>query len=206
MRCKSKARHRIALEVYNRFLPAGEGGEKVTRVLHLAPEASLSPVLAARYGAGYVTADPVPEKYPHAKCLALYFPQDYSVFPDNYFSVILHNHVLEHIPGTFRDHLKAFDRLLEPGGHMIFSVPGPYAGMPTREGGELLPTDADRLEQFLQEDHFKVFGDDFVEYVRDLPGGQLLPDGIDDRFRAKVSVRPGKARFFVWKKESEIEA
>lgn len=166
----------------------------------MAPEASLSNVLSERYGAGYVTADPLPDKYPHAQSLKLFFPEDYSVFPDGYFDVILHNHVLEHIPGTYKDHLPEFARLLANGGTMIFSVPGPYYDQETREGGENLPTDKERLEQFLQGDHFKLFGGDFVEFLEKMPGGELLQDGIDDEFRASVSVRPGKAKFFIWKK------
>lgn len=200
VKCGSKARHRIASEVYKRHLAEFEGQGNTPRVLHMAPEASLASQLGDRFAAGYVTADPVPEKYPHAECLKLFFPQDYAIFPDGYFSIIIHNHVMEHIPGTYTDHLAEFSRILASGGKMIFSVPGPYKGQKTREGGELLETDEERLEQFLQEDHFKLFGDDLEEFVNKMPEGELIADGIDDQFRASVSVRPGKAKFFIWRK------
>ncbi len=197
--CGSLARHRIGWAVYSRHLLDTDAAKG--RVLHLAPEAALYPLLRDALHAGYITADPSPDTYPHAPCIRLFFPRDFDIFPDGYFSAILHNHVLEHIPGHYGDHLRAFARLLAPGGTMIFSVPGPYKGMQTREGGEHLATDAERLEQFLQEDHFRLFGDDFIETLRALPGGAVVPDGIDDAIRAGVSVRPGKAPFFIWQRD-----
>ncbi len=170
------------------------------RVLHLAPEPCLHPVLAREIGSGYICADASPERYPHADCLKLFFPDDFRIFPDGYFDAILHNHVLEHIPGHYGDHLVSFIRLLKPGGQMIFSVPGPYTDRQSIEGGENLATDAERLEKFLQEDHFKLLGADFVAFLHELPGGRVVPDGIDDEMRAKWNVRPKKAPFFIWRK------
>ena len=196
--CGSKARHRIGLDVYRRFLAPIEGGD--ARILHLAPEECLHPILEKMFGGGYVTADAEPARYPHAQPLKLYLPEGFGIFPDNYFDAVLHNHVLEHIPGHFGDHLRGFARIVKPGGYMIFSVPGPYLDRKTVEGGELLSSDAERLERFLQEDHFKLLGADFVEFVAEMEGGGLLDDGVDDAIRQKLSVRPGKAPFFVWHK------
>jgi len=81
---------------------------------------------------------------------------------------------------------------------MIFSVPGPYLDKVTVEGGELLASDEERLEKFLQEDHYKLLGADFVEFLRNMEGGELLPDGITPEVREVLSVRPGKAPFFIW--------
>ncbi|MEZ5791159.1 MAG: class I SAM-dependent methyltransferase [Nitratireductor sp.] len=199
--CGSKARHRIALEVYEKLLfpLAGEGA----KLLHLAPEKFLHPVLKERFGAGYVTADASPERYPHAEPVKLFLPEGFSMFAAAEFDAIIHNHVLEHIPGHYKDHLAGFVNWLKPGGLMILSVPGPYMERQTEEGGEHLSSDAERLEKFLQEDHFKCFGADFVETLRNWPGGRLLPDGISDEQRAELSVRPGKAPFFVWQRDAE---
>lgn len=196
--CGAKARHRIALDVYERFLfpLAGEGA----RVLHLAPEKCLYPVLKEKLGEGYVTADAAPERYPHAEPQKLTLPGDFDAFPADHFDAILHNHVLEHIPGHYRDHLKGLARWLKPGGLMIFSVPGPHLDLLTREGGEHFRTDAERIELFRQGDHFKLFGRDFVDYVETMEGGKRLTDGVTDERRAQLGVRPGKAPFFVWRK------
>lgn len=197
--CGTLARHRTGWLVYNQHLLGTELAQ--SRILHLAPEPWLYPLLQERLSAGYITADAFPEVYPHAPCLKLFFPQDFDLFPDGYFNAILHNHVLEHIPGHYGDHLKAFARLLAPGGKMIFSIPGPYKGMQTREGGEHLKTDAERLEQFLQEDHYKLFGDDFAGTLASLEGGDVIPDGVSDEDRAAISVRSGKAKFFIWQRD-----
>ncbi len=193
--CGSKARHRVGLDVYERHLfpLAGPG----VRVLHFAPEAFLHSILAGKFGAGYVTADIAPHRYKHAKALRIALPDGLEVFPDGYFDAVVHNHVLEHIPGHWRDHVTALMRVVKPGGLMIFSVPGPYMAHATREGGENLATDAERLEQFLQEDHFKLFGHDFVEGLGKMAGVELVPDGVTDQRRAQLCVRPGKAPFFI---------
>jgi len=167
VQCKSKARHRVGWDVYQAHLLPIFEHDPQARCLHLAPEKSLHGLLKPKLGARYITSDAAPERYPHANCLKLYFPKDFEIFPDDYFSAILHNHVLEHIPGSYRDHLRAFTRLLAPGGKMIFSIPGPYVGQRTVEGGEHLFSDAERLEKFLQGDHFKLIGEDLFETLED---------------------------------------
>jgi SAM-dependent methyltransferase len=198
-RCGSKARHRIALDVYDRFLFPMAGC--LARVLHFAPEACLHPVLLERFGAGYVTADIAPHRYPHAEALEIALPDGVSIFPDGYFEAVLHNHVLEHVPGHWRDHIAALMRIVKPGGLMIFSVPGPYMDRDTVEGGELLASDRERLEKFLQEDHFRLFGRDLESHLESLAGTALLADGVTDAKRAELGVRPGKAPFFILRKE-----
>jgi phosphoglycolate phosphatase len=198
--CNSKARHRIGLHVYETHLFPLMAQRPTGRVLHMAPEAALHGPLQRELGARYITSDPRPEKYPHAKCQPLYFPQDFQKFANGHFDAILHNHVLEHIPGHYGDHLLEFARLLSAGGRMIFSFPGPYKGMQTREGGEHLATDAERLEQFRQIDHFKMIGDDFHDTLQNLPNGKVIPDGVSNQLRATLGVRPNKAPFFIWQR------
>jgi phosphoglycolate phosphatase len=197
--CGSKARHRIALDVYERLVfPLAMGR---VRILHFAPEEALYRRLDAVFGTAYTTADLQPERYPHAHALRIALPDGISIFPDGYFDSVLHNHVLEHIPGHYRDHIAALMRIVKPGGLMIFSVPGPYPIQDTDEGGEHLASDAERLARFLQEDHFKLFGADFVRHLEGLAGAVLEPDGITDARREELAVRPGKAPFFILRKE-----
>lgn len=198
VQCGAKARHRVALDVYERFIfpLAGPG----VRVLHMGPQEALAPKLHEWFGEGYIATDAAPERYPSVEPEKLVLPADFEAFPPEYFDVVLHNHVLEHIPGHYRDHLKGFVNWLKPGGYLIFSVPGPYMDRLTREGGEFLRTDAERIENFRQADHFKLFGRDFVEYIDSMPGGRRLDDGVTDARRAEIAVRPGKAPFFVWRK------
>lgn len=199
--CGAKARHRVALAVYERHLyPLIQ--RNPGPVLHLAPEKALSAVLSERVGSNYCPVDASPERYPHVQCMKMFFPDDFHAIADHTYMAILHNHVLEHIPGHFGDHLREFARILAPGGRMIFSVPGPYLDRKSEEGGEHLFSDQERLDRFLQEDHLKVLGYDFVEFIERMPGGMRIPDGITDKIRAELSVRPGKAPFFVWEKDA----
>ena len=84
----------------------------------------------------------------------------------------MHNHVLEHIPGTFRDHLPGFARILKPGGKMIFSVPGPRMQQMTEEGGEHLDAE-ERVARFGTPVHLKQFGRDLPDFLREMPGGSF---------------------------------
>ena len=199
--CGSKARHRVAYVVYSNFLkPLAENN--AAKVLHLAPEKALYPLLNGLFGGGYMPADANPNLYTHTKLLKLFFPKDFEIFPEKYFDVILHNHVLEHIPGNYKDHLNSFFKILKPGGLMIFSVPGPYLDKNTEEGGEHLATDLERQEKFSQKDHLKIFGRDFLEFISQTSDGVLIPDGITDEIRANCGVRPGKkVPFFIWTKK-----
>jgi SAM-dependent methyltransferase len=197
--CGAKARHRVALDVYERllfpFVPAGG------KVLHLAPEQCLFGRLKQQFGQGYLPADASPERYPHTKPMQLVLPQGLAQFGDGAFAAILHNHVLEHVPGHWADHVAALLRVLAKGGRMIFSVPGPYLDRDTIEGGELLKSDKERLERFLQEDHFRLFGRDFVARLKNWPGVKWIEDGTTDARRREIGVRPGKAPFYILEKQ-----
>jgi len=198
--CGAKARHRVALDVYERLLfPAvAKGGN----VLHLAPEQCLFGRLKQEFGEGYRPADAAPERYPHANPMRLVLPEGLGQFGDGAFAAILHNHVLEHIPGHWADHVDALLRVLAPRGRMVFSVPGPYLDRDTIEGGEHLKSDKERLERFLQEDHFRLFGRDFVARLKSWPETRFIDDGTTDARRAEIAVRPGKAPFFILEKRS----
>jgi phosphoglycolate phosphatase len=197
--CGSKARHRVAFEIYERLVFPLAAGR--ARILHFAPEEALHRRLDAIFGPAYTTADLHPERYLHTQALRIALPDGISIFADGYFDVVLHNHVLEHIPGHYRDHIAALMRIVKPGGLMIFSVPGPYLDRDSEEGGEFLASDAERLARFLQEDHFKLLGADFVRHLESLAGVVIEPDGMTDARRVELAVRPGKAPFFILRKE-----
>jgi SAM-dependent methyltransferase len=186
--CKSLERHRLVRETLEKL---GYVSLKHSnrRVLHLAPEEMTHRYLAPSFGSGYICSDLMPSKYPHAQCLKLALPEGFDIFPDCYFDLILHNHVLEHIPGDYRDHLVQFLRILRPGGHMVFTLPGISRTATTVQGGEHLPSDKDRLRLHGQSDHYKSFGYDLIEWFNSAKGsfGPMdIPADVRSALRASA--------------------
>jgi SAM-dependent methyltransferase len=158
VKCGSLERHR-AMHYFLKARGVLDDCLGVNRCLQLAPEKVTHDYLAKAYGAGYMPADLFPEKYKHAQCVKLKLPEDFLIFPSEYFNLIVHNHVLEHIPGSFRSHIDSFHRLLTRDGVMAFTVPNGHIlrnVKETLEGGENLPTDDDRLRMHGQWDHYKT--------------------------------------------------
>lgn len=186
--CCSLERHRLIRVVLEGlgFLDKNACyGEK--RALHLAPEKVTFQYLESVFGTGYIASDMHPEKYPHAQVLRLALPEGFELFPDGYFDLILHNHVLEHIPGSFKEHLDEFVRLIKPGGYMVFTLPQVRMNCDTIEGGEYLSTDADRLKAHGQGDHYKTFGKDLYEHMGKI-GGVFTTASIDGDLRDKIAA------------------
>jgi SAM-dependent methyltransferase len=153
--------------IEKQFLRSELKGNK--RCLQLAPEKVTYNYIYPTFGSGYITSDLVPKRYPHAKCLKFALPDDFVKIPDEYFYLILHNHVLEHIPGKFTEHIDEFHRVLEKDGAMVFTIPDEYIMkgiVKSVEGGEHLSSDKDRLKNFGQGDHYKWLGLDFIEYLK----------------------------------------
>lgn len=165
--CKSLERHRLVRWTLDE-LGYLSTNHVMKRALHLAPEEMTHRYLS-ELGVGYTCSDLVPSKYPHAQCLKLELPDGFDIFPNNYFDLVLHNHVLEHIPGDYREHLHHFVRLLRPGGNMVFTLPDVSRTSKTVQGGEFLPSDADRLRLHGQSDHYKSFGYDLIEWFSNGP-------------------------------------
>ena len=188
--CNSLERHRLVRWTLER-LGYVSSVNSIKRALHLAPEEMTHRYLAQSFGSGYVCSDLVPSKYPHAECLKLALPEGFDIFPDCYFDLILHNHVLEHIPGDYRDHLAQFVRMLRPGGHMVFTLPGISKTATTVQGGEYLPSDEERLRLHGQSDHYKSFGYDLIEWFNSAKGRfspMFIPDDVRAVLRAPTDV------------------
>ena len=199
--CGSLRRHRVALEVYRRkgLLSPREDG-RIVRVLHLAPEFLLRKQVQAVIKGGYFASDPNPSAYKNSQCLKLTFPDNFDVFPDDYFDYVIHNHVLEHIPGLFRNHLSEFARIIKPWGYHIFTIPGPDLKSDTVEGGELLRSGDERLSKFGQVDHVRKFGKDLMTALEELPNGEFSFDNLTKADRAAINVAPNSNRVLIWRK------
>lgn len=167
--CLSLERHRALRYVLEKCGYIKDDIFPHKRVLHLAPEKATWSYMSKIYPF-YLATDMAPEKYSHLKCLKMRFPDDFSIFPSDYFDLILHNHVLEHFYGDYRLHILEFIRLLCPSGQMIFSIPFWGDKKVTIQGGENLQSDEERIKLFGQRDHVKRFGKDFLDFFALLKG------------------------------------
>ena len=199
--CGSLARHRLCVHFAETFGYLSEPNTR--RMLHIAPEKMTSPVFKTRIGMGYVGADALPSGYPHVPCLRLFLPDGMDIFPDHYFDLIVHNHVLEHIPGHFKDALESLLRCVAVGGMMIFSVPGPWYGRTTEEGGELLATDAERVARFGQANHLKRFGGDMPRWLASRPDGERLNDTLPDDVMERLSLSR-RCPTMIWRRTAPV--
>lgn len=85
-------------------------------------------------------------------------------FRDRVFDLVIANHVLEHVLDVEKA-LSEISRVLIVGGHAILQTPySPILEKTWEDPG--ICTDAARLEAFGQEDHLRLFGNDFVLLVR----------------------------------------
>ena len=138
------------------------------RVLHLAPETALSRKLIERVGAEhFVPADFVPENFPdigHCRRIDLCHLDSE---PSEQYDLIVHSHVLEHVPCTIAYPLFHLHRMLRRGGWHVCVIPF----MPGRYEECLEDIgDEERARRFGQSDHVRRFGaDDVADHV-----GKLL--------------------------------
>jgi len=138
-------------------------------VLHLAPETSLYNVLVSVAGEGVIPTDYNISRYKRRfkGIRRLDLCGDYASVSDRRYDLILHSHVMEHIPCNYAVALKRLNDLLKPKGYQVCSIPisrGRYEeclGLPPE-----LAT-----ERFGHPDHVRRFG------VEDLQAtlGKVIP-------------------------------
>jgi SAM-dependent methyltransferase len=136
------------------------------RVLHVAPEKCLTKLLQEGFGSGYRPVDFEPERYATDDVSVEHFDlcSDTYKLEQGTYDLIMHLHVLEHIPCAVDSVLAATMRALKPGGRLIFGIP--IADGITVEN--LWPdlTREERIATFGQHDHLRRFGSqDFPRFL-----------------------------------------
>lgn len=141
------------------------------RILHFAPEKCLMDVFSQTHGEKYQPADLFPQiyKHPTKKVRRIDICEDLYSLPSDEWDLILHNHVLEHLFCSVKGVLRGFERILKPGGSMIFTIPI-WKGRTTIEDLNPHLSDADRLANFGQKDHVRLFGGDVVDLIENALG------------------------------------
>ena len=125
-------------------------------VLHFAPEEILSSKVRALCGNNYISADLMSANADVAADITNL------QFADEQFEYIICNHVMEHIV----DEEKAFSELrrcLKAGGILILTVPICWE-QKTFEASDV-KTEEDRIKNYGQADHVRLYGNDIVSRV-----------------------------------------
>ncbi len=125
------------------------------RVLHLRPEPGLAAWLHRTVGEGYDPAEP--RRHRVAEGVRTIDPwQDIVAIPTGSLDLVLHNHVLQEIPGNYTVFLQLLHSRLKDGGYHLFSVPisgGQYA-----EDGDTKMAPEARKARFGRERSLRRFG------------------------------------------------
>ncbi len=129
------------------------------RILHIAPEAKIVPLISARRPAAYIRGDLFPSSpdLVRVDCERM-------EFPDASFDLILCNHVLEHVSDP-EAASREFYRTLSPEGYLVAQTPYvPTLRYRLEFVGSLSPEQARFF--YGQEDHVRLFGGDVADCIR----------------------------------------
>jgi SAM-dependent methyltransferase len=144
--CNSLERHRFVWLYFQKQTDLFDGRDK--KVLHVAPEACLEPLLRSRLGGRYLTAD-MSEPGVDIKMDITDIQ-----YPEHSFDVIYCSHVLEHVPDDAKA-MQELHRVLKPEGWAILLVP--IVGEEIYEDFSITEPAA-RLKAFGLEDHVRQYG------------------------------------------------
>lgn len=92
-----------------------------SRILHFAPEKSLSKVLSNQ--TKYEAVDLFPQLFKFTDVKKFDITTDVEKLPSKKYDLIIHSHVMEHIPCDITSVLYHIHRALKPGGWHIFCIP-----------------------------------------------------------------------------------
>jgi SAM-dependent methyltransferase len=153
--CKSTLRDRLVWLYLENTLKDRTFG----RILHIAPEKQLSVLLREIKNVEYKCGDINPVRYQN------YAPAEYinleSIkYEDDFFDLVICNHVLEHIIDD-QHAMREIYRVLKPGGVSILQVPLSNLLEETYEDFEITSED-ERAKTFGQKDHVRIYGKDYI--------------------------------------------
>jgi SAM-dependent methyltransferase len=154
--CGSLERHRLVwLYLRDRL----RLGMQPLRVLHLAPEECLRPLLESILGLDYVAAD--------LRSSVADILVDICALPfaSDSFGLVICNHVLEHIPDDRRA-MREILRVLRPGGQALMQVPIERDRETTFEDWTVTSRE-ERTRVFGGGSHVRIYGRDYYDRLRE---------------------------------------
>ena len=130
------------------------------KVLHFAPEKNLFDILIKANLKEYICGDLFTEGYSYPEYIREINVLDIP-FKDNYFDLIICNHVLEHIENDSLA-MKELHRVLRPSGKAILQVPISKIIKNTYEDFSII-NPKQREIHFGQFDHVRIYGLDYID-------------------------------------------
>ena len=156
--CQSRVRHRLLLAALTTLDEVGaESLVRGKRVLHFAPESRLSAYLKKLAG-HYVTADLNGPRVDLRLDMC-----DMKEVADASFDLLVACDVLEHVPDDSVA-LREIHRVLSGSGWALLTVPQ-KDGLPTTYEDPAMVTPEQRKAAFGQEDHLRIYGEDFGRFL-----------------------------------------
>lgn len=187
--CGSLERHRLLWKYLNEKTNLFNFNTKI-RLLHFAPEKSFYDIFSKKKNIDYIPCDLYPRKYAYNGNVKITMADITNIpFEENYFDVVLCNHVLEHILDDRRAMAELY-RVMKKGAWGIFQVPIDYKRNVTYEDFTIL-TPEEREKAFGQNDHVRWYGRDYKnrlekvgfdvkedDYVKTFPTAELIKFGF----------------------------
>jgi SAM-dependent methyltransferase len=158
-------------------------------IAHFAPEAFFTTYFSKQADVIYRAYDKYPGFYDSelVKVTELDLCTDIQHLETASVDLIIHNHVLEHLPCPAESVLVHMKRILKPGGVMLFSVP--IDGDVTKEGVDPATTHEEREMRVRQGEHMRVFGKrDFPVALSQILGGDCLIRQQDHFSQAELEL------------------
>jgi predicted SAM-dependent methyltransferase len=177
--CRSLSRHRIACYHFNEIkdkLPL-PSSSKNYGILMFSAERSIKKWFT-RNGYRYTTADLI------GRTPDINVDIQKTPFPDESWTLIICNHVLEHVT-DYRLALKELKRILRTDGILELTVPTDRNLKTTYEDAAAI-TAKQRIDMFGQSDHLRIFGNDLQQILVDVGFSVEVIDGNN----LPSSIRP----------------
>jgi SAM-dependent methyltransferase len=196
--CRAAERDRLVYVYVKDYLCLFNKEEKIN-ILHIAPEDCLFPVFYKKINhQSYICGDKFDAGYSYDKRV-IYMDITRIDWEENYFDLIICNHVLEHIPDD-RKAMKELYRVLKPGGKAILQVPlSPVLEETFEDFSKKDPVD--RIRIFGQHNHCRLYGQDYGKRLEEA-GFRFSPVKIQDihyqnyGFDARETVMIGEKKPF----------
>jgi SAM-dependent methyltransferase len=173
--CQSAERDRLIYIYVKDYLHLFENQDKIV-ILHIAPEDCLYSVFYKKINhREYVCGDKFEEGYTYNKHVK-FMDITHIDWEDNYFDLILCNHVLEHIPDD-RKAMQELYRVLKPNGKAILQVPLSRIIEETYEDFSITDP-VERIRLFGQWDHCRIYARQDYELRLKQAGFTFCPEKI----------------------------